>query len=101
MNIEDKLKATVLATALQEEETRQKPDYNIAFAWISGAGVALASLALILALSFRTKDTFDDPSVAYAQVQETFTLISQKIEKGLDMAQKAEEPIDKINTIFE
>lgn len=98
-NLEDKLKATVLAAALQEEEVKQTRKMEHSFAW-AGAAVAFASLVIFFALPSNPKDTYDDPAVAYAEVEKTFALISSKIEKGSEFAQKADEPIETINKLF-
>ena len=63
------------------------------------AGIA-ASLVLIggLALTLRPKplqDTFDDPLLAYAEVQKTFRQISDKMNVGLELASEARTTAEK------
>lgn len=99
MNLDDKLKATVLAAAMQEEQEEKSAKLRTGLVW-SGVTAAAAGLALLLALPSQPKDTFDDPAMAYAQVEKAFAMISQKMETGLETAQKAEEPIETIKTYF-
>ena len=54
---------------------------------------AAAALALVAGIAFslmgsQPKDTFSDPYLAYAQIEETFSLISSKMDKGVDFAQQ-------------
>ena len=46
-------------------------------------------------------DTFDDPYLAYAQVEATFQLISDKMATGVDLAAKAGETADKTVEIIQ
>lgn len=56
-------------------------------------GIAAAGIAACLAVMFMTsdepEDTFDDPRLAYAELEKTMSLVSSKIEKGMDMAAEA------------
>lgn len=72
----------------------------------SVAGTALAAVSLLVAVGrfSSPKDTFDDPLLAYAQVEKSFSLISEKMNKGAALASevvpamnKPKEIIDKIN----
>ena len=77
--------------------------------WLPLAGiVAAAAVALLLILprtgQSQLKDTYDDPELAYAQIEETFKLISSKMADGVALAaergEQAGKPaqiIDKIN----
>lgn len=98
-NLDDKLKATVLAAALQEETTKKAGRSLLTLAW-SAVALALASLAIVIALPSGPKDTFEDPSLAYAEVEKTFLMISQKIDKGFDVARRVEEPMETIYNLF-
>ncbi|MDO5442406.1 MAG: hypothetical protein Q4G10_01920 [Bacteroidia bacterium] len=75
-----------------------------ALARISGIAAAIAVLVGvgfgIIHASNSPKDTFSDPYLAYAQLEETFTLISAKMDKGLSMAQEAEAMINRTNEIM-
>ena len=77
--------------------------------WLPLAGIAAAAaMALLLILPHsgdaRLQDTYDDPKQAYAQVEETFRMISSKMAGGVALAaesgRQAGRPaqiIDKIN----
>ena len=68
------------------------------------AGVsAVAALLLTLPTPGGPEDSFDDPLLAYAEVEKSFSLISEKLGKGADMFLEAapefnrpKEIIDKI-----
>ena len=99
-NLEDRLEAAVLAAAVVEEGKRKRAVLRTALRW-SVPVFAAAALALLLAVPSRPKDTFNDPALAYAEVERTFAFISQKIDKGAEIAAKAEEPIESLKNIFE
>ena len=77
--------------------------------WLPLTGIAAAAAVALLLILPRTgqpqlKDTYDDPELAYAQVEETFKLISSKMADGVALAaesgKQAGSPariIDKIN----
>ena len=77
--------------------------------WLPLTGIAAAAAVALLLILPRTgqpqlKDTYDDPELAYAQVEETFKLISSKMADGVALAaesgKQAGKPaqiIDKIN----
>lgn len=47
------------------------------------------------------KDTFDDPYMAYAELEKAFAVMSGGIQKGLAMAEESEAALDKVTSIFE
>lgn len=66
-----------------------------------------AASAVLIGASFgiydftsRPEDTFDDPYLAYQQLEETFALISSKVEKSAEMAGEAGSIIERTNTIL-
>ena len=77
--------------------------------WLPLTGIAAAAaIALLLILprpgQSQLKDTYEDPELAYAQIEETFKLISSKMADGVALAaesgKQAGKPaqiIDKIN----
>ena len=75
-------------------------------AWTALAAAAATAVLIALPLIGRPplEDTFDDPYLAYAQVESAFRTISDKMVEGIDLAaeagQAASRPmeiIDKIN----
>lgn len=95
-NLEDKLKATILAAEITEEK-RHAP---AALKWLAPA-LACAALAAVLVIPRNPKDTFDNPELAYAELERTFALISQKIDMVSEIASKSEAPFETIKNIFE
>lgn len=72
--------------------------------WIGAAAAVtlLAGTALGIAnWQNRPKDTFDDPYLAYAELEKAFATMSEGIQKGFAMADKSEDIIDKTITVFE
>lgn len=75
--------------------------------FVKAAGVA-ASAALLVGLGYgiarwqsEPKDTFDDPYMAYAELEKAFARISDGVNKGLAMAGESETVIDKVTSVFE
>ena len=73
--------------------------------WLPYASLAVvAAAALLIALPQRgPKDTFDDPLLAYAEVEKTFQTISSKMSVGMGIVRDAEEtatlPYNNLNKI--
>lgn len=72
--------------------------------WI-GAAAAVTLLAGT-ALSIdnwqnQPKDTFDDPYLAYAELEKAFATMSDSLQKGLAMADKSKDIIDRTINVFE
>lgn len=91
--LEDRIKASLAAKTIalqgaEKSRTRWIPYVAIAVA------ASLAAIALI-PRSHRLVDTFDDPYLAYAQVEATFQTISDKMATGRHLAAKAEETAEK------
>ena len=68
--------------------------------WIPYAALAVAAGFAAVAIirhngSGKLQDTFDDPYLAYAQVEATFQKISDKMAIGVDIAAKAEQTAEK------
>ena len=90
----ERLGNAVLAAAAAEDGMSAR---RTRFGYAAGAvtAVALASLAIVLSLPHAPKDTFDDPLLAYADLEKTFSYISSKVDRGLDIAAVAEPAIEK------
>lgn len=72
--------------------------------WIGAAAAVtlLAGTALgIVNWQNQPKDTFDDPYLAYAELQKAFSTMSDCLQKGLAMAEKSEDIIDRTINVFE
>lgn len=68
---------------------------------------AAASVAIMAGAGFgiaqrysQPKDTFDDPYLAYAEIEKAFEKMSMGINKSLAMAGETEEVIEKVASVF-
>jgi hypothetical protein len=59
---------------------------------VSGLGISL--------LDNEPKDTFDNPYMAYAELEKAFAIISEGMKKGMDIAETSETVIKKSTEIF-
>ncbi len=93
--LEGRLEAALAAQRALGHETRRTAYRR----WIPVAATALAALALVFAVGLPSrnapKDTFDDPLLAYAQVEQTFGYISSRMAEGVNMVRDAQ-PISEI-----
>ncbi len=91
--LEERLKAAIAA----KEAVKPKAE---PVRWIPYAALAVAAGFAAVAIirhngSGKLQDTFDDPYLAYAQVEATFQKISDKMAIGVDLAAKAEQTAEK------
>ena len=91
--LEERIKAAIAA----KETVKLKA---VPVRWIPYAALAVAAgLAAVVLIhhdgSGKLQDTFEDPYLAYAQVEATFQKISDKMAIGVDMAAKAEQAAEK------
>ena len=99
--LEDRIKATLAAkSALEMRQERTS------FRWAPYAALAVAASLAAFALLPRInrdnlKDTYDDPYLAYAQVEATFQKISEKMAAGVNLAGKAGETADETLEIIQ
>ena len=72
--------------------------------WIGAAAAVtlLAGTALGIAnWQNQPKDTFDDPYLAYAELEKAFATMSEGLRKGIAMADKSNDIIDRTINVFE
>ena len=83
--LQERLRQTLAAREIAEA-ARPRPAR-----WIPYASLAVAAAAAaVIALPQRgPKDTFDDPRLAYAEVEKAFRTISEKMSTGVDIAREA------------
>ena len=62
---------------------------------LAGTGLGIANWQK------QPKDTFDDPYLAYAELEKAFATMSDSLQKGLAMAEKSEDIIDRTINVFE
>lgn len=105
-DMRSRLAAAVASRALAEEMAgRRSLRRRILFPLAGITGVAAAVLlAVMLSRPSEPADTFDDPLVAYAEVEKVLSLMSDKIAPGVknlnskvEMMNRPKEIIDRIN----
>ncbi|MCQ2068193.1 MAG: hypothetical protein MJY68_03710 [Bacteroidaceae bacterium] len=88
----------------EEEEVKETRTthrrYRNILRMISYPAAAIAIITIGMRLSFQDsiptpKDTFEDPMMAYVQMEQVFGFISEKMNTGMDIADAAEPVIDK------
>jgi len=90
------IRITARALELAGDGSLKKRTRPVAYASASIAAAAVA--ALVLAFGFSgPKDTFQDPELAYAQLEQTFNMIGSRMNSGMELAQTAQPILD--NTI--
>jgi len=93
--LEDRILASLAAKAIVEASPKPAPARWVPYAAFAFAA-SLAAVAIIYrSSSNRLTDTFDDPYLAYAQVEATFQKISEKMATGAHLAAKAGETAEK------
>ena len=95
--LESRIRETILSQKIAEEE--EVPATSLRIRWITGLAVAAACTVAAVFLhnpaQSELKDTFDDPRLAYAEVERTFERISIKMSKASEMAYEATTEIGK------
>ena len=102
LNRDITITARALEMASKEEDvtignTRPQRRLGKIISLISYPAAAVAVILIGLNLSFGNtpKDTFDDPLMAYAQMEQVFGFISEKMNTGMEIANIAEPVFDK------
>lgn len=103
--LQERMAQAIAARQVLEETPRRIHDRRLV-RWLPYSAVAAAIIAVsVIGLenARRPKDTFDDPYLAYAQVQDAFKLISDKMSIGVEQASQAraiaEKPVSIISKI--
>ena len=99
--LESRISGLVEAACVIEDIRSAKPA-----AWkrtaLAGGIAAAAGLALVIGFGLpqQPRDTFDDPMAAYAELEKTFAYISDKMDRGLELASEAGFVIEKTTEVF-
>lgn len=93
--LEDRIMASLAAKTLSEPQPKPAPARWAPYAALAVAATLAAVLIIPRSHANKLKDTFDDPYLAYAQVEATFQLISDKMATGVHLAAKAGETAEK------
>ena len=100
--LEARIRETILSQKIAEED--DAPAVSLRARWITGLAVAaactVAAVFLHNPVQTELKDTFDDPRLAYAEVEKTFERISSKMTKASEMAYEAANEIGKPASII-
>ena len=104
--LEERIKASLAAASIAKETQPQKKTVRwFPYTAIAAAAAVAALLVLPRLGEPELKDTFDDPYLAYAQLEEAFQTISDKMSNGVNEAQEANSamgrPIEIMNKITE
>ena len=103
--LETVLAAKALSSAKAAESAPRKPEIMRPLAWAALAAAAATAALIVLPRISRDplRDTFDDPYLAYAQVESALRSISDKMAEGIDLAaeagQTASRPMEIIDRI--
>ena len=104
--LEDRLKAVLAAKAASEQAeamSRERGSRWLPYAALAAAAAVAAVIVLPRIGRPPLRDTFDDPYLAYAEVEATFRTISDRMNAGLEMASQAREtaeiPMEIIDNI--
>ena len=84
--LQERLRQTLAARELADA-ARPRPTRWIPYASLA---VAAAAAAIIALPQHGPKDTFDDPRLAYAEVEKVFRTISDKMNEGVELVREAE-----------
>lgn len=91
-NLSDKICSTV------ESRERKRAAYRIVGA---AAAVAVIVAGISLSDSYREpKDTFDDPYLAYAEVEKALATVAEGMKKGIEMVEESESVIERTTEIL-
>ena len=94
-SVQERVSAAAMASAKESIPLRPRW-YKFAILGV----VAAACLATFFLIPRVPQDTYDDPLLAYAKVEETFALISSKMDKGVESVRQAEEPLETVSRIL-
>ena len=79
-----------------------KPSGKKLTRWIPYIGIAAAIIVVVMAIGNRDReliDTFDDPALAYAQVEDAFKQISEKMVRGVEIASETGSAADNNESV--
>ena len=86
-----------LSARVRETVRRQPLRRLVPAAGIAAALAALVAVGVALSREPAPKDTFDDPRLAYAEVEKVFAKISGTVAYGAEKISESEATLDKIS----
>ena len=97
----ERIRASVDAQSIIDEIT-EDPHRMVRIVGAAASVAVVAGIGLGMARwQNQPKDTFDDPYMAYAELEKAFAIMSGGVQKGLAMAEESEEALDKVTSVFE
>ena len=78
--------------------SKKKKTYSM-ISVAAAIAVIVTGLSMSL-LNTEPEDTFDDPYLAYAELEKAFAKMSERMRKGMDMVETSESVIKKSTEIF-
>ena len=92
----------ILERLMEDEPQKAGRVRTLRIASIAAAAVLLAGIGFgVLRWQNEPKDTFDDPYLAYAELEKAFARVSDGMQRGLAMVEESEAAMDKVTSIFE
>lgn len=92
----------ILERLMEDEPHKTGRVRTLWIASIAAAAVLLAGIGFgVLRWQNEPKDTFDDPYLAYAELEKAFARVSDGMQRGLAMVEESEAAMDKVISIFE
>ena len=92
----------ILERLMEDEPQKAGRVRTLRIASIAAAAVLLAGIGFGTAgWQKEPKDTFDDPYLAYAELEKAFARVSDGLQRGLAMVEESEAAMDKVTSIFE
>lgn len=90
--LSEKVRSTI------ESRERKRKVFSIASA---AAAVVVIVAGLSLSESYREpEDTFDDPYLAYAEVEKALAMVTEGMRKGINMVEESESVIERTTEIL-
>ncbi len=102
-SLQERIESTLLAAQSIEqikEEVTSKKTRTIKWSPLIGVAAAAAVAGFVIFTPTYPKDTFTDPEQAYAELEKTFAMMSEKMGKGMELAAKVEEPVATVNSVL-
>lgn len=98
----ERLETVLISHAVANEEKVRTPRRAPFKLFYGFATMAVAAVVLVLTLypGRKPKDTFDNPVLAYEELERTFTYIASKMSKGMEITAEAEQTISRNLDIF-
>ena len=97
----ERIRASVDAQSIIDEIT-EDPHRMVRIVGAAASVAVLAGVGLGIARwQNEPKDTFDDPYMAYAELEKAFATMSGGVQKALAMAEESEAALDKVTSVFE